>query len=97
MTPLVFWIWAATLAVVAVVIAPLAFYLLHRTLRAAIAIERHTREALAAGAGIAANTAAVKALDDTIGAAASLLEPTRLLQQQTEAIADALGRARGRM
>ena len=57
------WIWAITLAVVTVVIVPLAVYLLHRTLRAARSIERYTRESLAAGVGIATNTAAIAVLE----------------------------------
>ena len=59
MTPAVVWIWGVTLVLVTLVIVPLAIYLLHRTLRAAMAIERNTREALDAGARIAENTAAV--------------------------------------
>ena len=47
----------------------------HRTLCAASsAIERYTRDALEAGVGIAKNTEAVTALDETIAAAGSLLE-----------------------
>ena len=84
------WIWAITLAVVTVVIVPLAVYLLHRTLRAARSIERYTREALEAGAGIAANTAAIAALAETIAAAKSLLEAAELLKRRTAEIADAV-------
>ena len=49
-----------------VVVVPIAVYLLHRLLCAALSIERYTAEALAAGLGIARNTAAVSALDDTV-------------------------------
>ena len=49
-----------------VAVLPLAVYLLHRLLRAALSIERYTGEALTAGLGIARNTGAVKALDDTV-------------------------------
>ena len=70
------WIWGITLAIVSVVIVPVAILLLHRTLRAASAIERYTRDALEAGVGIAKNTEAVTALDETIAAAGSLLEAT---------------------
>ena len=62
----VYAIWAILLVVTIVVVLPLAVYLLHRLLRAAISIERYTAEALAAGLGIARNTAAVKALDTTV-------------------------------
>src|SRR5215470_12345676 len=62
----VYVIWWILLVVAVVVVLPLAVYLLHRLLRAALSIERYTAEALAAGLGIARNTAAVSALDDTV-------------------------------
>jgi hypothetical protein len=90
------WVWAITLGVVTVVIVPLAVYLLQRTLRAARSIERYTREALAAGGGIAANTAAVAALEDTIRAASSLLEAAEQLKRRATEVGDAVAGARGR-
>jgi hypothetical protein len=87
----VFWIWGVTLVVVTLVIVPLAVYLLHRTLRAAMAIERCARESREAGAGVATNTAAVAALEETIAAATSLLDATTLLKERATAIADAVG------
>lgn len=90
-SPAVYWIWGATLVIVTLVIVPLAIYLLHRTLRAAIMIDRHTRESLDAAVHILENTAAVAALDETIGAATSLLEATKVLQDATGAIAEAVG------
>jgi hypothetical protein len=92
----VFWIWGITLGLITFVIVPLALYLLHRTLRAARSIERYTREALDAGAGIAANTAAVAALEETITAAKSLLEAAELLKRRTAEIADAVAGPAGR-
>jgi len=90
------WIWAITLAVVTVVIVPLAIYLLHRTLRAARSIERYTREALAAGVGIASNTGAIAALDDTIRAASALLEAAEALKRQTAEVSDAVAGSQGK-
>ena len=90
------WIWAITLAVVTVVIVPLAIYLLHRTLRAAQSIERYTRESLAAGVGIASNTGAIAALDDTIRAAAALLEAAEALKRRTAEVSDAVAGAQGK-
>ena len=90
------WIWAITLAVVTVVIVPLAIYLLHRTLRAARSIERYTRESLAAGVGIASNTAAIAALDDTILAASALLEAAEALKRQTAEVSDAVAGSQGK-
>ena len=85
------WIWTLTLVLVTVVIVPVALFLLHTTLEAASGIERYTREALEAGAGIAKNTEAIQALDETIAAASSLLEATRMLNQRTAAIAKLVG------
>ena len=67
-------IWAATLLLVVIVIVPLAVLLLHRTLVAAMSIRRYLDEMLAAGVGIAGHTASIKALDDTIGVAGSMVE-----------------------
>jgi hypothetical protein len=90
------WIWAITLAVVTVVIVPLAVHLLHRTLRAARSIERYTRESLAAGAGIASNTEAIAALDDTIRAASALLEAAEVLKRRTAEVSDAVAGSQGK-
>jgi hypothetical protein len=90
------WIWAITLAVVTVVIVPLAVYLLHRTLRAARSIESYTRESLAAGVGIASNTGAIAALDDTIRAASALLEAAEALKRQTAEVSEAVAGSQGK-
>jgi hypothetical protein len=90
------WIWAITLAVVTVVIVPLAVYFLHRTLRAARSIEGYTRESLAAGVGIATNTGAIAALDDTIRAASSLLETAEALKRRTAEVSDAVAGSQGK-
>jgi hypothetical protein len=92
----VFWIWGVTLGVVTFVIVPLALYLLHRALRAARSIDRYTSEALEAGAGIAANTAAIAALEETIAAARSLLEAAELLKRRTAEVADVVVGPAGR-
>jgi hypothetical protein len=97
MTPdAVFWIWGITLGVITFVVVPLALYLLHRALRAARSIERYTREALEAGAGIAANTAAIAALGETLAAAGSLLKAAELLKRRAAEIADAVAGPAGR-
>lgn len=89
------WIWGITLAVVTIVIVPVAIMLLNRTLRAASAIERYTRESLEAGVGIAKNTEAVQALEETIAAASSLLEASQKLGERTDAIAKAVSSKKG--
>jgi hypothetical protein len=89
-SPAVLWVWGITVAAIAIVIVPLAVYLLHRTLTASRSIERYLRESLEAGRGIAANTEAVTALEETIAIASSLLGTTRKIQQHTAAIPGAL-------
>lgn len=82
----VMWIWLVALVVVTFVVVPLALHLLHRTLRAARNIERYTREALTAGVGIAGNTEAVAALEETIDTASSILAAAESLKAQTAEI-----------
>jgi hypothetical protein len=82
----VYWIWGATLAVITIVVVPLALYLLYRTLKAARAIERYARESLTAGVGIATNTAAIPALEQTLATAGSLVEASKLLRARAEEI-----------
>ena len=89
-SPAVYWIWGATLVIVTLIIVPMAIYLLHRTLRAAMMIEQHTRESLDAAVHILENTSAIPALDETIAAATSLIESTKILQDATDAIAKAV-------
>lgn len=83
-----YWIWGITLGIVTFVITPLALYLLHRGLTAAMSIERYLREGLKAGVGIVENTAAIAALDETIQAATSLLQATELLKNHAADIAE---------
>ena len=83
-------IWAVTLGLVVVVIVPLAVLLLHRTLRAAISIRRYLDEMLVAGVGIAGNTASIKALDDTIGVAGSMVKVAGDIKSHSGTIASVL-------
>lgn len=83
-------IWAATLLLVVVVIVPLAVLLLHRTLRAALSIRRYLDEMLAAGVGIAGNTASIKALDDTIAVAGSMVKVAGGIKSHSGTIASVL-------
>ncbi len=79
-----YWIWAITLVVITFVVVPVALYWLHRLLHAARGIERYTREMLAAGVGIANNTAAVPALEQTLKTAGSLVEASKLLKNAAD-------------
>ena len=71
--PAVYTIWWVGLIVTLLVFVPLAVTLLHRTWQAARSIQRHAADALAAAAGIAANTRNIAALDATIGVAGQML------------------------
>jgi ABC-type bacteriocin/lantibiotic exporter with double-glycine peptidase domain len=79
--PVVLALWWIALVLTIIVIVPAALYLLHRTWRAARTIQRLTAETLEAGAGIAGHTAALPALDETIAAAAPVLERATRLEQ----------------
>ena len=85
----VYVIWWATL-IVAVVVLPLAVYLLHRTLMAARQIERYAARALKAGEGIAGNTENIGALEGTISTATEILETSRSIEEHTGTIEEAL-------
>jgi hypothetical protein len=81
-----YWIWGTTLAVITFIVVPLALHLLHKTLKAAMSIERYARESLTAGVGIANNTAAIPALEATLATAGSLIEATKLLKDRADDI-----------
>ena len=82
----VYVIWWILLVVTIVVVVPIAVYLLHRLLRAALSIERYTAEGLTAGLGIARNTAAVSALDDTVKLGAELGSVAGSIRRHSAAI-----------
>lgn len=84
------WIWAVTLGVVVIVIVPLAIVLLHRTFRAAWSIRTYLREMLRAGVGIAGNTAAVGALNETTRTAGGLVETAGSIKKHSGTIASVL-------
>jgi hypothetical protein len=69
----VYIIWALLLAVVVLVVVPLAVFLLYRTLRMARFIERYFAEMVEPGVGIVQNTSHIKALEETIRVATTIL------------------------
>ncbi len=87
---MVYAIWWTVLGIVALVVVPLAVGLLHRTLRAAQSIRRYLAEMLTAGVGIAGNTGAISALNDTIGTAGTLLTTAGNIKEHTGIIATVL-------
>jgi hypothetical protein len=86
----VYVIWWATLILAAVVVLPLAVYLLHRALMAARQIERYAARALEAGEGIAGNTHNIGALEDTISVATGILETAGSIEGRTGTIEEVL-------
>ena len=94
MTTLDYAIWIVTLAIVALVIVPVAVHYLRRALKAARAIERNLADMLTAGVAIADHTGAVPALDVTIGAALAMKPVAENIEAKTGLVAALLaGRA----
>ena len=85
-------IWWATLALVVFVIVPLVVYLLHRTLRAARSIRTYVAEMLTAGIGIADNTGAIAALNDTTATAVPMIGAAEQLKAHSSTLVAILAR-----
>lgn len=83
----VYVIWWVVLALIVVVIVPVAIWLLHRALRAASFIRVYLADMLTAGVGIAGNTAAIAALDDTLAVAAGMVQSAEQIKADTGTIA----------
>lgn len=83
-------LWIALLLVIVVVIVPLAVSLLQRGLTAARAIETYFADMLTAGVGIAGNTAAVLALDQTIALAVAMKPVADNIETKTGVVAGLL-------
>jgi hypothetical protein len=86
----VYVIWWIGLVLTLVVFVPLAVYSLHRTWRSARSIQRYAAETLPAAAGIARNTANVKALDATIGVGTEMLGGAGAIEKKLSTIATGL-------
>jgi len=95
LTPVGVAIWIALLAVIAVVIVPLAVGLLRRGLKAARNIEGYLADMLTAGVGVAGNTAAVPALDQTIDWAVAMKPVADGIEAKTGAVAALLAKRAG--
>jgi len=83
-------IWIALLAIIVVVIVPLAVSLLRRGLAAARNIDTYFADMLTAGVGIAGNTAAVPALDKTIELAVAMKPVADNIEAKTGVVAGLL-------
>jgi cytochrome c biogenesis protein ResB len=88
--PAVYAIWWVTLIVTLVLFVPLSLFLLHRTWKAARAIDRYAAETLTAATGIVANTRNIAALDATIGVASQMLGGAGAAAQKLDTIANVL-------
>ncbi len=78
------------LLVVTVLVLPYLIHLLHKTWQAARSIERYFKEMKEAGIGIANNTEHVKALDDTIGVASSILGVAGSINEHSDTLKSTL-------
>ena len=85
-------IWWTGLAVTVVILVPVSVYLLHRAWSAARSIERYAAEALAAAAGIAANTGYIPALDTTISVGSDMLGTAGSIATKLDTAASVLAR-----
>ena len=88
-------IWTAGLALTLIVFVPLSVVLLHRLWRAARSIQLYARDALAAAAGIAGNTALIPALDATIQTAGGILSTASAIEQKLNGATALLARRAG--
>ena len=86
----VYVIWAIVLAVAILIILPVATYLLHRTYLAARSIERYFADMATAGVGIAENTGHIKALEDTIAVATTILSVAGNINEHSNTIKTSL-------
>ena len=86
----VFTLWTVTVVLALVVFVPLSVYMLASLLRAARSIQHYAREAVAPAQAIAANTAAVPALDGTIAVATEVLAAAEGVAQKLDTIATVL-------
>ena len=83
-------LWIILLAVAVLVLGPI-IRLLHKTLLAAIHIERYLKEMKEAGLGIAGNTENIKALNSTIEVAVDILDTAGKIDNNAETIEVTLG------
>lgn len=87
----VYTLWWVTIGLALVVFVPLAVYSLAALLRAARSIQRYARESLGPAQAIQAHTAALPALDTTIGVAGEILATAEQVANKLDTIASVLG------
>ena len=79
-------IWAFTLGIVIVVIVPLAWTLLNKTLTYTKSINRYSSEMLERGINIANNTESINSMDSTLKSAGNIVEQTQSLKKITKTL-----------
>ena len=79
-------IWAFTLGIVLVVIVPLAWTLLNKTLTYTKSINRYSSEMLESGINIAKNTESINSMDSTLKSAGNIVEHTQSLKKITKTL-----------
>jgi len=92
MSTLALFIWGATLAIVALVIVPVALSLLSRALIAARNIEGYLADMLEAGVKIVGHSEAVPALNDTLATAAAMKPVADAIETKTGVVAGILAK-----
>ena len=81
-----YFIWAVTLGIVLVVIVPLAWTLLNKTLTYTKSINRYSSEMLESGINIANNTESINSMDSTLKSAGNIVEQTQSLKKITKTL-----------
>ena len=79
-------IWGFTLGIVLVVIVPLAWSLLNKTLTYTKSINRYSSEMLESGINIANNTESINSMDSTLKSAGNIVEQTQSLKKITKTL-----------
>ena len=92
MSTLALFIWGMTLAIVALVIVPVALSLLSRALIAARNIEGYLADMLEAGVKIVGHSEAVPALNDTLATAAAMKPVAEAIETKTGVVAGILAK-----
>ena len=92
MSTLALTIWGVTLAIVALIIVPVALSLLGRALTAARNIQGYLHDMLEAGVEIVGHTEAIPALNDTIATAAAMKPVTEAIETKTGVVAGMLSK-----
>jgi beta-lactamase regulating signal transducer with metallopeptidase domain len=86
----VYTLWLVTVVLALVLFVPIVVYSLYRLLRTARSIQTYASEGIAPAQAIAAHTAALPALDNTIAVATEILAAAEGVAQKLDTIATVL-------